>query len=59
MNALNIVDAYFAAWRADAPDQLEPLLAEDISVKGPLGRIEGRRSTGRHSRGCSGSPVIW
>ncbi|MDI3285621.1 nuclear transport factor 2 family protein [Polyangium sp. 15x6] len=44
MNAVSVVDAYFSAWRANDPDRLEQLLAKDVSVKGPLGRIEGAKA---------------
>ncbi|TDC76725.1 nuclear transport factor 2 family protein [Streptomyces hainanensis] len=38
---LAAADAYFDAWRTNRPDDLADVLAPDVRVNGPLGRIDG------------------
>ncbi|MET7336987.1 nuclear transport factor 2 family protein [Nonomuraea sp. NPDC005650] len=46
-----VADAYFDAWQANEPSRLDDVLAPDVRVNGPLGRIDGaaqyRASLGR------------
>ncbi|GAB2883080.1 nuclear transport factor 2 family protein [Streptomyces mayteni] len=38
---LAAADAYFDAWRTNRPEALAEVLAPDVLVNGPLGRIDG------------------
>lgn len=40
-DAVTVAEAYFAAWRANRPEDLAELLAPDVRVNGPLGQIDG------------------
>lgn len=41
MAPLNVVNAYFEAWKTNQPSRLDTILAPDVEVKGPLGLIKG------------------
>jgi hypothetical protein len=37
----DLAEAYFAAWSARRPDDVRPLLADDVTFRGPLGTADG------------------
>ncbi|KAB2331711.1 nuclear transport factor 2 family protein [Bacillus mesophilum] len=44
MKPESIVNDYFSSWRTNDPEKVEALFSEDISVRGPLGLIEGAKA---------------
>jgi hypothetical protein len=37
----DLAEGYFAAWAARRPDDVRPLLADDVTFRGPLGTADG------------------
>ncbi len=37
----DLADGYFAAWTARRPEDVRPLLADDVTFRGPLGTADG------------------